>query len=203
MCLTKRFEDAIVFATHVHTGQLRKGTEIPYIAHLLSVTALVLENGGGEDEAIAGLLHDAVEDRGVGVNDIRARFGDKVAGIVEACSDSFEKDPGEKLPWKTRKTEYLRHLPSEPRSGLLVSAADKLHNARTILADYRAVGEKLWDRFNASKEDILWYYSSLVSVFKKVDCPRGLAEELERVVTELKRISTAEMGGGSRPKTRR
>jgi (p)ppGpp synthase/HD superfamily hydrolase len=155
MHLTKRFEDAFVFASHVHTGQLRKGTEIPYAAHLLSVTALVLENGGGEDEAIAALLHDAVADRGVEVNDIRARFGDEVARIVKACSDSFEKDPKNKLPWKTRKIEYLRRLPTEPRSALLVSSADKLHNARAILADHRRVGEKVWARFNASKNEIL------------------------------------------------
>jgi (p)ppGpp synthase/HD superfamily hydrolase len=195
MHLTKRFEDALVFASHVHTDQLRKGTEIPYVAHLLSVAALVLEQGGGEDEAIAALLHDAVEDRGVEVNDIRARFGAEVARIVEACSDSFEKDPNNKLPWKTRKDDYLRRLPAEPRSALLVSAADKLHNARTILADHRRVGEKVWARFKASKNEILWYYDSLVSIFKTVDCPGNLVEELERVVAELKRISDAEQVG--------
>jgi (p)ppGpp synthase/HD superfamily hydrolase len=191
MRLTKRFEDALVFACHVHTSQLRKGTDIPYIAHLLSVSALVLEHGGGEDEAVAALLHDAVEDRGVEVDDIRARFGDEVANIVEACSDSFEKDPNHKPPWKIRKERYLHHLAAKSRGALLVSAADKLHNARAILSDRYQVGEELWGRFNAGQREILWYYDSLVSEFKKADFLKPLAEDLERVVAELKQVSAS------------
>jgi (p)ppGpp synthase/HD superfamily hydrolase len=190
--LTKRFEEALVFASHVHTGHLRKKTEIPYIAHLLSVAAIVLEHGGGENEAIAALLHDAVEDRGVGVDDISARFGPEVASIVKGCTDSFEKDPKNKLPYSARKKAYLERLPTESRSALTVSAADKLHNARAILEDYYAIGSKIWARFNGSNEEILWYYSSLVSIFKRVDCPQRLVDELERVVAELIQLSDAE-----------
>jgi (p)ppGpp synthase/HD superfamily hydrolase len=192
MDLTNRFDEALVFASKAHNGQFRKGTNIPYVAHLLSVTALVLENGGGEDEAIGALLHDVVEDCGVELNDIGTRFGPEVGRIVEACSDSFEKDPKKKAPWIIRKENYLRRLPTESRSALLVSAADKLHNSRAILADCRLIGDDIWGRFNASKKEILFYYKALVSIFKSTDCPRGLVNELERVVVELERLSCAE-----------
>ena len=189
MNLTNSFDEALVFASQAHKGQLRKGTTIPYITHVLSVAALVLENGGGEDEAIGALLHDTVEDCGVELKEINLRFGLEVGRIVKACSDSFEKDPSRKAPWIIRKENYLRRLPTESQSALLVSAADKLHNARAILADYRLKGDGLWDRFNARKEEILFYYSSLVSIFKTVDCPGSLVNELDRVVAELQQLS--------------
>src|SRR5579872_5374059 len=145
MVLTTRFEEALVFATQLHAEQTRKGTTIPYISHLLAVTAIVIENGGNEDEAIAALLHDAIEDQGGAATreEIRRRFGDAVVAIVDGCTDA-ETLP--KPPWQERKQVYLAHLPSASPSVLLVSAADKLHNAYAILRDYRRLGEALWSR---------------------------------------------------------
>jgi (p)ppGpp synthase/HD superfamily hydrolase len=197
MSLTKRFDEALVFAAEVHNGQLRKGTAIPYIAHLLSVTALVLENGGSEDEAVAALLHDAVEDCGVELKDISARFGPEVGCIVEACTDSFEKDPRKKAAWIVRKRNYLQRLAAEPRSVLLVSLSDKLHNSRAILEDYRIIGDKIWARFNASKEEILYYYESLLSIFQRMDCPGKLVDEFKRVVTEIEHLAHPEQASAS------
>src|SRR6266480_7081738 len=139
MALTSRFEEAITFATQLHAKQLRKGTTIPYIAHLLAVTALVLENGGSEDEAIAALLHDAIEDQGGAATreEIRRRFGNMVVAIVDGCTDA-EVVP--KPPWRGRKEAYISHLRQASPAVRLISAADKLHNARTILADYRVLG---------------------------------------------------------------
>ena len=181
--LTRRFTDALAYATEVHAGQSRKGTSVPYVAHVLGVCALVLEDGGGEDEAIAALLHDAVEDGGgrPRLEDIRRRFGDRVAGIVWACSDTDETP---KPPWKERKARYIAHVREAGPDARRVSCADKLHNARSILRDYRALGERLWDRFNASAEDNLWYYRALVEAFRQPD-RSSLVDELERVVGEL------------------
>ena len=181
--LTQRFTDALAYATEVHAGQSRKGTSVPYVAHVLGVCALVLEDGGGEDEAIAALLHDAVEDGGgrPRLEDIRRRFGDRVAGIVWACSDTDETP---KPPWKERKARYIAHVREAGPDARRVSCADKLHNARSILRDYRALGERLWDRFNASAEDNLWYYRALVEAFRQPD-RSSLVDELERVVGEL------------------
>ena len=181
--LTQRFTDALAYATEVHAGQWRKGTSVPYVAHVLGVCALVLEDGGGEDEAIAALLHDAVEDGGgrPRLEDIRRRFGDRVAGIVWACSDTDETP---KPPWKERKARYIAHVREAGPDARRVSCADKLHNARSILRDYRALGERLWDRFNASAEDNLWYYRALVEAFRQPD-RSSLVDELERVVGEL------------------
>lgn len=170
--LTERFTDAVTYATRLHEDQLRKGTEIPYVAHLLSVTALVLEHGGTEDEAIAALLHDAVEDQGGAptLEVIRAKFGDTVAATVDGCTDSAEAKGAPKGPWKKRKQAYIDHIAREKdRSILLVSAADKLHNARALLGDYEDHGDALWDRFNAGRDDILWYYRELVDAFGQAE----------------------------------
>jgi (p)ppGpp synthase/HD superfamily hydrolase len=183
-----RFYRALVYAAAVHDGHFRKRTRIPYVSHLLIVTGLVLEHGGNEDEAIAALLHDAVEDRGGDprLREIRAQFGDVVADIVLACSDTTD-DP--KPPWRARKENYLRHLELAPESVRLVSAADKLANVRSVIQDYRAIGELLWDRFSAPKNDQLWYYRRLADAFSRLG-PVGVARELEAAVTELERLAS-------------
>jgi len=188
--LTARFEEALVYAARLHAGQVRKGTNIPYITHLLAVTGIVLEHGATEDEAIAALLHDAAEDQGgrATLEEIRERFGDAVAEIVAGCTDSW------KIPrprWRKRKEAYLAHLPVASESVRLVSAADKLHNARSILADYRELGESLWRRFKGGRQGTLWYYRSLVETLRGVGPPR-LVEELDRVVSELECLVSRE-----------
>jgi GTP pyrophosphokinase len=175
--------EALAYATQVHAGQSRKGTSVPYVSHVLGVCALVLEDGGGEDEAIAALLHDAVEDGGGPpvLAEIRRRFGDRVADIVRACSDTDETP---KPPWKARKARYIAQLRAAGPGARRVSCADKLHNARSILRDYRLVGERLWDRFSAPPEEQLWYYRALVDAFRQPG-RTALVDELERVVGEL------------------
>ncbi len=190
--LTRRFEDALQYAVHVHGAQVRKGTSIPYVCHLLAVSSLVLEAGGDEDVAIAGLLHDAAEDGGgeKRLADIRGRFGDTVAGIVKDCSDSLADDPRKKASTTERKRLHLEHLERDASdSALLVTAADKLHNARCILADYRALGERLWERFNVGPADTLAYYESVTTLLEA----RGvrLSDELSRTVDELKALVQA------------
>jgi len=184
--LSPRFAEALGYAAELHAVQLRKGSRVPYVAHLLAVASLVLEDGGGETEAIAALLHDAVEDQGgpPTLAEIRRRFGDEVAAIVEACSDTDE-DP--KPPWRARKERYIGHLRSAPETVRRVSNADKLHNARSLVADYRAVGEQLWERFNASRDETLWYYRSLIDVFRETG-GGAMTVELDRVVSELERL---------------
>jgi HD domain len=187
MNTTPRYAKALTLAHELHSGQVRKGTSIPYISHLIAVSAIVLEHGGDEDEAIAALLHDAVEDCGGApvLAKIRRRFGRRVADIVAACSDT---DVTPKPPWQARKEAYLAHLSDAAPSVLLVSAADKLHNARSILSDYRQTGEVLWRRFNASKDQTLWYYRALVEAFAAHG--RGpLVEELERIVAEIEQLA--------------
>jgi (p)ppGpp synthase/HD superfamily hydrolase len=169
--LTDRFDRALLYATHVHGGQVRKGTTTPYVAHLLAVAATVLEYGGDEDLAIAALLHDSVEDQGgkARLNDVRNRFGETVARIVKACSDSLaDTSKGEhKTHWQERKEAYIAHLREADEDILRVSLADKVHNARAILRDLRKpdVGEKIWSRFSQPKEQTLWYYRSLADTF--------------------------------------
>lgn len=184
--LSARFDQAFAYASLLHASQTRKGSRTPYIAHLMGVAALVLEDGGSEDEAIAGLLHDSVEDHpreGHTEEEIRLLFGERVLRIVLGCTDAFEHP---KPPWKKRKLDYLKHLSAAPTDVRRVSAADKLHNARAVLHDYRHQGERLWRRFNAGKKDQLWYYRSLVEVLKKNRRrPGPLVRELERVVFEL------------------
>jgi (p)ppGpp synthase/HD superfamily hydrolase len=190
--LTTRFEQALAYTIHLHGAQTRRGTSITYVAHLLSVAALVLEDGGSEDEAIAALLHDAIEHQGglLRYEDIRRRFGDLVAGIVWECSDSHVADPSEKPSWEERKRAYLATLPSKSPEALRVSVADKLHNARAILLDLRTLGDEVWDRFNRNAAFILWYYRSLADAFAELK-PGPLAAELDRVVTELEQAASS------------
>ena len=182
--LGPRFREALDLTARLHQTQARKGGSIPYVAHLLAVTAIVLENGGDEDLAIAALLHDAVEDQGGAetLAEIQRRFGDRVADIVDACSDTDEIP---KPPWRERKEAYLAHLQSASPDVLLVSLSDKLHNARSILMNYRALGPALWERFNAGKDGQLWYYRELVRIFRQRSEHRELVDELERVITTL------------------
>lgn len=178
--LSQRFDQALVYAHELHRAQTRKGGSIPYIAHPLSVAALVVEHGGDEDQAIAALLHDGPEDQGgeATLDEIRARFGAGVARIVADCSDTFETP---KPPWAERKRAYLAHLAdSDPRS-LLVSLADKVHNAEAVAEDFRALGEGVFARFNAGAADVRWYYGALAAVFAQA-APGRLSARLARAV---------------------
>ena len=191
--LSSRFDQAVLYAIHVHGGQARKGTTIPYVTHLFSVAALVLEDGGDEEEAIAALLHDAAEDQGgkPRLEDIRSRFGERVAQIVDSCTDTYESP---KPPYRERKERYISHLRDQTDEGALrVSLADKLHNARCITHDARRLGDDLWHRFNAGKEDQLWYHRSLLATFRSV-CRSPMVEEYERVVAELEYVAKATAG---------
>ena len=166
--LSPRFEKALVYAAHLHRNQKRKGTEIPYVSHLLAVAAIVLENGGNEDEAIAALLHDAAEDQGgrPKLDDIRAQFGARVADIVEACSDALDEDPANKPEWRPRKERYHQRLrASRDPSAYLVSAADKLHNASATLADSFAAKGAVWGRFNGGRDGTRWNYAELIAIY--------------------------------------
>ncbi len=181
--LGRRFEQALLFAHRQHAGQTRKGTPTPYISHLLGVAGLVLEAGGDEDLAIAALLHDVVEDCG-GIPmlaEVRRRFGERVAHVVEGCTDTY-LDP--KPPWRRRKQNYVRHLRGADADTHLVSAADKLHNARHILSDYHQDGELIWTRFHGKRGGTLWYYRALLREFRRRE-PNRLVNELERVISQL------------------
>ena len=180
-----KFDSALLYASRLHRDQVRKGTSVPYITHLLAVASIVGENGGTEDEVVAALLHDAPEDQGgeARLRDIRDRFGARVAQIVDGCTDTYETP---KPPWRERKERYLAHLAGASGSVRLVSSADKLHNARTVLSDYRLLGEELWARFSGGKEGTLWYYRAVVGTLRG-DGP--IVEELDRVVTELEALS--------------
>ena len=164
MNLSPRYEAALVMATQLHASQKRKGTYIPYVSHLLAVSSLVLEHGGSEDQAIAALLHDAVEDQGglPTLDKIRDHFGDVVAKIVDHCTDAYEEPKPE---WRVRKEEYIASIAKKPLDAALVSCADKLHNARAILNDLRTLGDELWGRFTGGEEGTLWYYQSLATAF--------------------------------------
>ena len=183
MILSDRFDDALVYASRLHREQTRKGSGIPYVSHLLAVCSLVIEHGGSEDQAIAALLHDAAEDQGgePRLNEIRARYGAAVADIVADCTDAWT-DP--KPDWRPRKEAYLAALASKPATSLLVSLADKTHNAGAILGDYRLLGDGLWDRFNGGRDGTIWYYRSLSAVFDKA-MPGALAERLSRTVLQF------------------
>ena len=185
--LTERFEQALVYATQLHSKQKRKGTNIPYVAHLLTVAALVLEQGGNEDEAIAALLHDAVEDQG-GLptqEEIRKRFGEQVTEIVIGCTDA---DTFPKPPWKERKERYIAHILTAPIEVRRVSMADKLHNARSVLIDFRQHGHKVWQRFRGGREGTLWYYREMVKAFQETG-GGAIVDELDRVVSELEHLA--------------
>ncbi|MBD2023917.1 HD domain-containing protein [Leptolyngbya sp. FACHB-711] len=182
--LTDRFEQALVLAHRLHANQVRKVSGIPYIAHLLSVTAFVLEDGGTEDEAIAALLHDAIEDQGGQAirAEIQTRFGDRVAAIVEGCTDSATVP---KPPWKERKQHYLENLRAASPEVVRVSLADKLHNARSLLRDWRKFGSSIWQQFSSDSEQRLWFYQELVSLYKAADAG-GMSEEFARTVEDLR-----------------
>jgi GTP pyrophosphokinase len=187
--LSHRFSDALIFAAELHAHQRKKGTEIPYVAHLLGACAIALEYGANEDAAIAALLHDAIEDQGGVATEavIRERFGVDVAAIVLGCSDSVG-DP--KPPWRERKEAYLAHLAGADRATLLVSASDKLDNARRILADVRAGVPDLWARFKGGRDGQLWYLRSLVAAFRaNPDHEPRLIDELERTVGAIEALA--------------
>ena len=184
--LTSRFSSALAYAIEVHDGQERKGTRIPYVAHLLGVASIALDHGATEDEAIGALLHDAAEDAGGApvIAEVQKRFGAAVANIVAGCSDTLETP---KPPWRQRKETYIAHLESASPSILLVSAADKLHNARSITSDYREIGDAVWERFKGGREGTLWYYRTLADTFLRLSRNR-LASELDLAVRELERL---------------
>jgi len=184
--LSERFTNALIFATQLHAKQTRKGGKIPYIAHLLGVASIALENGANEDEVIAALLHDAIEDQGGAATreEIRRRFGDTVTEIVDGCT---EIDGTPKPPWRQRKEAYIAHIPTASASVRLVSACDKLHNVRSILNDYRLLGDAVWNRFKGGKDGTLWYYRSLIEAFRTAGST-PIVDELERVVGELERL---------------
>jgi GTP pyrophosphokinase len=183
--LTGRFDEAFRYAHEIHATQTRKGSATPYLAHLMGVASIVLDDGGSEDEAIAALLHDAAEDQGgrARLDDIRSRFGDVVAHIVEDCTDSWEMP---KRPWVERKQAYIQHARSLPPESLRVSAADKVHNTYGILRDLRNIGEALWERFNAGPDDVVAYYESLVRAYRDAGGGR-LVDELDRIVRGIQR----------------
>ncbi|MEO7649404.1 MAG: HD domain-containing protein [Bryobacteraceae bacterium] len=187
MALSPRFVQAVSYAIELHREQTRKGSGVPYISHLISVAGIALEYGASEDEAIAALLHDAVEDQGgqATLSVIRDRFGDDVADIVWGCTDA---DTIPKPPWRVRKEIYVAHVASASPSVRLVSCCDKLHNARSILADYRVLGEGLWNRFQGGRDGTLWYYRSLVNAFRAAG-NSPLVGELHFVVSELDRLA--------------
>lgn len=192
--LSKRFEQALLFASRKHAGQVRKGTPAPYISHVIGVASLVLEAGGDEDLAIAALLHDVVEDCGGEpmLKEVRGRFGRRVAHIVEGCTQEVD------LPWRERRENYIKHLRTADADTRLVSAADKLHNSRHILTDYREIGERIWSRFNGGREGTLWYYHALLKEFRRQE-PNRIVNELARVVADLKKA--AERGASRRKPT--
>jgi len=193
--LTERFGQALLYAFQLHNQQRRKGNLTPYIAHLLGVCSLVLEDGGDEDEAIAALLHDAAEDQGgkETLEQMRSRFGERVASIVDGCTDTYETP---KPPWRQRKDDYLTHLRTASPSILRVSLADKLHNARTILVDLRGQGGQVWQRFNGGKAGSLWYYRSLAQIFQElyssgIVCS-PMVTMLDEVVTQIEKLAGEE-----------
>jgi (p)ppGpp synthase/HD superfamily hydrolase len=181
--LTENYDRALVYAAQLHRTQIRKGSNIPYISHLLSVSSRVIVAGGTEVQAIAGLLHDAAEDQGGAerLRDIEQRFGAAVAKIVEDCTDAWEEP---KPDWQPRKEAYLAALPGKAPTSLLVSLADKVDNAYAILNDYRVLGDGLWDRFTGKRDGTIWYYRTLSAVFDKA-LPCALTDELRRVVAEF------------------
>jgi (p)ppGpp synthase/HD superfamily hydrolase len=185
--LGPRFRQAFLFAAEKHAGQTRKASTIPYIAHLMGVASLVLEFGGDEDMAIAALLHDVVEDCGGApmLAEVRRKFGKRVAKIVDGCTDS---DQTPKPPWRERKETYLRHLKTAGAETRLVSAADKLNNVRSIISDYREVGEKIWARFNGGRDGTLWYYRALLEEFLRRK-PSRLVREFALAVRELESVA--------------
>jgi (p)ppGpp synthase/HD superfamily hydrolase len=194
MALSDRYYEALDYAARLHAQQVRKGTNVPYVSHLLAVSSLVLEHGGDEDEAIAALLHDAVEDQGgtATAEEIRRRFGARVAEIVVACSDT-DSDVRPKPAWRPRKVAHLDQLRTASPSVRLVVAADKLHNARSIALEYRRSGEALWSRFSGGRDGTLWYYRETLEILS-APAPSALVLELGRVVAEIERLAGLAQG---------
>jgi GTP pyrophosphokinase len=186
--LGPRFLRAFQFAAEKHAGQARKASTIPYVAHLMGVASLVLEAGGDEDLAIAALLHDVVEDCGGApmLKEVRRRFGSRVAKVVDGCTDA---DTYPKPPWRERKEKYISHLKKADADTRLVGAADKLSNVRSILSDYRVVGESVWSRFNGGREGTLWYYRTLRDQFLRHK-PNRITRDLELAVNELESLTS-------------
>lgn len=177
-----RLAGAVTYALDIHASQIRKGAMTPYIGHLLGVASLVLEHGGDEEQAAAGVLHDAIEDCGAeheGV--IRARFGERVAAIVRGCTDA---DTIPKPPWRARKQAYISHLEDAGPDIWLVSCADKLHNARAILTDLQTHGEAVFNRFAAGQDGTVWYYGALAEAFNRL-LPGPLSRELKETVERI------------------
>ena len=186
--ITPRFSRALSLAIEAHDGDFRKGTTIPYISHPLAVASIALEYGADEDQAIAALLHDAIEDGGRKyVSLIKEQFGERVLYLVESCTDGVPDDYGKKTDWKERKISYLLHLNRAHDDVLLISGADKLHNARAILSDLKSVGQSVYERFSAEKFDTLWYYASLADIFSAREAP--MAKQVEETVKEIMALS--------------
>ncbi|MGR6965289.1 HD domain-containing protein [Geodermatophilus sp. URMC 61] len=188
--MTKRFDEALLYASRHHREQLRKGSRVPYMTHLMSVSALVMEHGGSEDQAIAALLHDAVEDAAPGTGaavlaDIRLRFGNAVADIVQACSDGLDADGNRSGTWAERKRDYVAGLAHKALDALLVTAADKAHNGLCIAADVRRYGQGFWSTFNASRDELLWYYTSVERAVTERLPGSSIGDTLHRAVDEL------------------
>lgn len=185
-----KFDEAMLLAHELHRHDVRKGSGRPYISHLLGVCSLVVDYGGDEEMGIAALLHDAVEDHGGRpmLEQIRQRFGDRVAHIVDGCTDSYVLDASQKEPWRQRKEEYIARVAHEDADVRLVSAADKLYNCRTILRDLRAEGIASLDRFKGGRKDTVWYYDELVHAFRAAGS-NSLVEELAGCVAEMRRIT--------------
>jgi (p)ppGpp synthase/HD superfamily hydrolase len=196
--LGPRFQRAFEFAVKQHAGQTRKASTIPYIAHLMGVASLVFEAGGDEDLAIAALLHDVVEDCGGAamLKQIRRRFGSKVAKIVDGCSDAYQIP---KPPWHDRKASYINRLKKEDDETRLVSAADKLNNVRSILSDYRMIGESVWSRFNGGRDGTLWYYRTLRDEFLRSK-PNRITRDFDLAVRDLESLTAGK--ASSAPQTK-
>jgi (p)ppGpp synthase/HD superfamily hydrolase len=181
--LSSRFTEALIFATELHATQKRKSSGVPYVAHLLGTASLVLEYGGSEDEAIAALLHDGIEDQGGAETreKIYAKFGEKITKIVDECSEIYQKP---KPSWLIRKEEYLKKIPTISDSARLVMVADKIYNLRSIIKDYRLKGDQVWSDFHGGRDGTLWYYQTLVDNFSQGKIT-PIIEELIRVKEEL------------------
>lgn len=186
MGYSERLDEAFALARRLHQGQTRKGSSTPYLSHLLAVSGIVSEYGGDEDQVIAALLHDAVEDQGGWplLAEIQAQFGDRVATLVEACTDAFDRP---KPPWKERKLGYLARIPLSPPDARVIIAADKIHNLRSMIADYERVGERLWDRFTASRDETMWYYGAVRDALRP-DWNHPALVEFQRTLSALRAI---------------
>ena len=190
MELGPAFDDALVYASNAHRTQTRKGSGAPYVSHLLGVASLVIEEGGTETQAIAALLHDVLEDTDVSYEEIQDVFGRVVADIVLACTDSIEKP---RPDWRPRKEAYFEHLPGAPPDALLVSVADKVHNARSILMDLRSGGPGMFERVTGGRDGTLWYYRSLLNIYRSIDgFDSRLIDELDRIVSQIEAIAGVE-----------